>query len=298
LRSLIIFLLVFAGALFAGALITYPLHLLVSFFTEHEFTDLAIRATQICGLLFSLLYLRYACKLSLESIGLKIQPGRLLPEFTYSFLAGLMILLLLATGLMLFGVYELDSNRVINLSTLTRLAIGAMLTGLAVALFEEIVFRGALQQGLIKKSNPATAIIAISIIYAAVHFIDYRESASLDWLTAPTQFWSAYSHLITVETVDAFLSLFVLGLLLGLIRMRSGHIIQCIGLHAGIVAGVKAFRFFLEYNPDNGFNFLVSSYDNRLGIMALFLLGLTTFAYHFYPSWARQPVRNKLPEPE
>jgi membrane protease YdiL (CAAX protease family) len=281
-RPLILFLLVFATALFTGALITYPLHLLVSLFTEHDFVDLAIRATQICGLLFSLLYLRYACNLSLENIGLKIQPGRLLPEFTYSFLAGLMILLLLATGLMLFGVYEMDSNRVINLSTLTRLAIGAIVTGLAVAVFEETVFRGALQQGLMKKSNTATAIITISIIYAAVHFIDYREPASLDWLTAPTQFMSAYSHLINVETLDAFLSLFVLGLLLGLIRLRTRHIIQCIGLHAGIVAGVKAFRFFLEYNPDNGFNFLISSYDNRLGYLALGLLGVTTIAYYIY----------------
>jgi membrane protease YdiL (CAAX protease family) len=287
LRPLILFLLVFAAALFTGALITYPLHLLVSYFTEHEFTDLVIRATQICGLLFSLLYLRYASTLSLEAAGLKIKSGLLLPQFVYSFLAGLLILLVLATSLLLLGIYDIHNSREINLSTLTGLIIGALLTGLAVAVFEETVFRGALQQGLMTKTNAITAIITISIIYAAVHFIDYREPESINWLSAPQQFWSAYSQLITADNYDAFLSLFALGLLLGLIRLRTGHIILCIGLHAGIVAGVKAFRFFLEYNPENEFDFLVSSYDNRLGFAALFLLGLITVSYYFYPITGR-----------
>jgi len=294
LRPLILFLLVFVCALFAGAVITYPLHRLVSLFTEHEFTDLVIRSTQLSGLLFSLLYLRYASTLSLESVGLRIKPVRLLPQFAYSFLAGLMILLLLATGLMLFGIYELDSNRVINLSVIIRLMIGALLTGIVVALFEETVFRGALQQGLMKKTNAATAIITLSIIYAAVHFIDYQQAATIDWLTAPAQFLPAYSQLITAETFDAFLSLFVLGLLLGLIRLRTGNIIQCIGLHAGIVAGVKGFRFFLEYVPENEFNFLVSSHDNRLGLAALVLLGLATLAYYVHAFNSADPGSSKV----
>jgi len=286
---------VFVGALFAGALITYPLHLLVSLFTQHEFSDLVIRATQICGLLFSLLYLRYACSLSLETIGLKIRPGQLLPQLSYSFMAGLLILVLLSVGLLSFGIYDFHSYREINASAIGKLVISAIITGMAVAMFEETVFRGALQQGLTKKTGAVTALVTISIIYAAVHFIDYREPETIGWLTAPQQFWTAYSHLVTPDNIDAFFSLFALGLLLGLIRLRSGNIIQCIGLHAGLVAGIKLFRFFFEYNPANEHGYLVSSYDYRLGYMALMLIGLITIAYYLYPFNKQTSLVDKSP---
>jgi len=155
---------------------------------------------------------------------------------------------------------------------------------MVVSLFEETIFRGALLRGLQNKSNALTAIITTSAVYAAVHFIDYQDPAmgeSINMLTAPAQFLSVYSRLVTSENYDAFLSLFMLGILLGVIRIRTDSIIQCIGIHAGLVAGIKIFRFLLEHKPENQFEFMVSSYDYRLGFMALIWLSLATLIYYF-----------------
>ncbi len=284
-RSLLTFLFVFAVALFLGALLAYPLYLGLSLFTNSDYPDVIVKATQICGLVFSLFYLKYCDKLSLENIGLKIRPDRYLPEFSYGLLSGLIMLAVLASGLISLGIYDLHDGREINATVITRLLLGALLTGVAVALFEETLFRGALLQGLRKQTNTNTALITISLVYAAVHFIHYPQPAAgetIGWLTAPQSFLPAYSSVISTETLDAFLSLFVLGLLFGLIRIRTSNIIQCIGLHAGLVAGIKLFRFFTEYKPDNAHAYLVSSYDYRLGYLALIWLIIVTAGYFVY----------------
>ena len=79
-RSLLPFLLVFSAALFGGAWLTWPLYQIIHLFTDIDFSSAAKIATQLCGLLFSLLYLKYADHLSLQNIGLKPDRGRLLPD--------------------------------------------------------------------------------------------------------------------------------------------------------------------------------------------------------------------------
>lgn len=284
-RSLLTFLLVFAVALFVGALLAYPLYLFISLFTVADFNDTIIKSTQLWGFIFSLLYLKYSDQLSLENIGLKIGPDQYLSQFTYGLLSGLFILAVLAAVLTGLGIYALHSSREIAVMVVLKLLLGAMLTGFAVALFEETMFRGALLQGLRKQAGMNIAVLTISLIYAAVHFIHYPQLAdgeTINWLTAPLSFLTAYSGLINPETMDAFLSLFMLGLLLAFVRVRTRHIIQCIGLHAGLVAGVKLFRFFTEYQPDNSYHYLVSSYDYRLGWLALIWLLIITVGYFVY----------------
>ena len=275
----------FSATLFVGALLAYPSYLLVSLFTASKFTDVIIKTTQICGLVFSLFYLKYADKLSLENIGLKITPDKALAQFSFGLLYGLLMLAVLAAGLVVIGIYDLNSNRETNITIIIQLLLGALFTGIAVALFEETVFRGALLQGLRKQTNTNTALITVSLIYAAVHFIQYPQPATgetIGWLTAPLAFIPAYSHLISTETLDAFLSLFMLGLLFGFVRIRTGNLFQCIGLHAGLVAGIKLFRFFAEYKPDNSFNYLVSSHDYRLGWLSFIWLLTVTAGYFIY----------------
>jgi len=279
LRGLILFLLVIAGALFTGALLSYPLYLAVSLFGNPGFGDLILLSTQICGLLFGLLYLRYTVALNLYTIGLEIDGPAYPPQFSYGFLAGLLILVTLALALLGLDIYNVHTGREMSPIVILRLLAGALLTGLAVALFEETVFRGALLRGLAEKTGTLTALITTSLLYAAVHFIDYREPDTIGWLSAVQQLPAAFSQLISAASPDAFLSLLVLGLLLGIIRIRTGNIIHCIGLHAGLVAGVKLFRFFLEYNPAGRYGFLVSGYDYRLGYMSLAVLGLATIGY-------------------
>jgi membrane protease YdiL (CAAX protease family) len=161
--------------------------------------------------------------------------------------------------------------------------LSALITGLAVAFFEEVLFRGALLKGLLTQSNVVSAVIATALVYAAVHFIQYTEPDldHINLMTAPGQFISAYSSVLSSENYDAFLSFFILGVLLGLLRVNTGNILHCISLHAGLVVGIKFFKFFAQYQSDSPYQFLVNEYDYRLGYAALGLLIMATIIYLF-----------------
>jgi len=285
LRPVLVFLLFFIAALFVGALLAYPLYLIAGLFAEVQFSSVTIKSTQLCGLVFSLLYLIYSDQLTLEKIGLKADSHQLMPQFGTGFIGGLLLFAGLALALFAFGIYGINSGRDLGLLAVAKLLIGAVLTGLAVALFEETLFRGALLQGLRKQAGMNRAIVTISLIYAATHFINYPEPvdpATIGWLTAVQLFMPAYLGIFSLQNIDALLALFVLGLLFAFIRIRNRNLFQCIGLHAGVVAGVKLFRYFAEYRPDNTWNYLVSTYDYRLGWLACGWLIFVTIAYFVY----------------
>lgn len=281
-RPLILFLLVFGAALFGGALLAWPVHLIVDLFSTPDFSSSAKLATQLSGLFFSLIYLRWSDRLDLRTLGLRSEV-KTLPQLISGFAAGVFIFAVLGAALFASGIYAGHTGRIITTESILRLIVGALATGFAVALFEETVFRGALLQGLNKQAGATTALIAVSLVYAAVHFINYTSPATeLDWQTAPAQFITVYTNLFSLQTIDALLALFVLGLLLGLLRLRTGNIIQCIGVHAGIVAGVKVFRYMSEYQTDNRFTWLVNPYDLRLGWLAFFWLLVVLVTYFIY----------------
>ncbi len=281
-RPVLVFLLFFIAALFAGALLAYPLYLITGLFTDASFSSVIMKSTQLCGLVFSLLYLKYSDQLCLEHIGLKADRQQLTHQMRSGFIGGLLLFSGLALALFAFGLYGFNSNRDLGVGAIVKLILGAILTGLAVALFEETVFRGALLQGLRKQAGMNQAVLTISLLYAATHFINYTEPAdpaAIGWLTAVQLFIPAYAGIFSLQTVDALLALFVLGLLFAFVRIRTRNLFQCIGLHAGVVAGVKLFRYFAEYRPDNLHSYLVSTYDYRLGWLATVWLLLVTTAY-------------------
>ena len=281
--SLFIFFVVIITALFSGALVSYPLYLLINAFTQVPFHSVIAAATQICGLVFALIYLKYTDSLNSVTVGFHSKDKIYAKAMVSAFLAGLIIIFLIAISVTLPGIYTMHPGRTITLTSIAVLFLSAIITGFTVSLFEETLFRGALLQGLRVKTNTTTAIVATSLVYAAVHFIKYPESeTNINFFTALNQFVSAYVEIFRWEFVDAFGSLFILGALLGLIRVRTNSIVLCICLHAGIVSGIKLFRFFLEYKPGNDFDFLVSSHDYRLGIIASLWLGLATVLYYIF----------------
>lgn len=193
------------------------------------------------------------------------------------------------------GVYGFNFGQDTTIKKLALLLLGAIITGVTVSLFEEIIFRGALLQGLSKKVTPSLAIFATSAVYAYVHFISFTEpkiDETTNFFTIISQFYFTYSTSINIENYDAFLSLFILGLLLGLIRVRTKSILQCIAMHAGLVAGIKLFRFFMEYKPGTQFDFLVSNFDHRLGFMAMILLSIATTIYYFF--YFKEKIPSKI----
>ncbi len=238
--------------------------------------------TKICGLAFSFFYLYLTDTLSRAKSGLVWIPRVSLAKFARGFAGGFAIILMLMTSLLLIGIYGFDADREFSTQIIATLLISSLVTGLAVGLFEETIFRGCLFSGLSKQTNVYVALITISLVYAAVHFIDYPAvTETPNWMTGVKLFVPAHSMLFSLETIDAFAALFMLGILLTLVRIRNGNIIQCVGLHAGLVTGIKIACFITEYIPGNRFDFVVSSYDRRLGYLALLWTVIATLFYYF-----------------
>ncbi len=68
---------------------------------------------------------------------------------------------------------------------------------------------------------------------------------------------------------DSFVALAMLGVLLALVRLRTGAIAGCIGLHAAGVAFIAVLREATLVNPNTEYASLVGSYDGVIGWAAL-----------------------------
>ena len=282
--AVLVFLLVFAAALLFGALSAYPVFALLSLVTDAEFHRVISRTTLISGLVFSLLYLRYNQLLSLQGIAWRdgrSSKGRL---FLNGFLAGFLIMLAIVSCFVLLGIYHFDPAVDTTLSALAEITIKGLLAGLLVGLVEEVIFRGALLGGLEKQTNVMVAVILTSLFYALVHFIKFRalpEGMEPGWLTGIEVFPAALFRFKFWPTLDACITLFILGLFLAIVRVRSKSILPCIGMHAAIVLVMKVFFYLANYTKENNYAFLVNAYDHQFGYLSSGMLLLFLALYYF-----------------
>lgn len=293
-RTALIFTIVFASALLAGAILAYPAFLAINCFHEMAFHKVISRTTVLSGLIFSLFYLRFYGLLNRENLGFHTlnDNGRRL--FFRGFAAGMIILILLDGILLLLDIYSFDERLVITPGSFLLVVIKAMITGLLVGLIEETIFRGALFGGLRKQSNAAIAVFVTSFVYAAVHFLKYRavpENMDIGWFTGIEIFPAALFRFSNPVTIDSFITLFILGCLFAMVRLRSQSLIACIGLHAGIVATLKVFNYLTNFSGGTSFDYLVNKYDHQFGYLASSLLLLAILIYHVLSGKQQTAVR-------
>lgn len=290
LRTALVFIAVLVAALLFGALAAYPVYALLAQFEGMEFHRVIGRTTSLSGLLFSLLYLRYCGLLSAQGLGWQGAGYNKKYLLAGGFAAGALIIGLLAACLLSLEIYRLDPRVDTGLANMMRLLSKAVLAGLLVGLVEEILFRGALLGGLRKQANTAIAVVSVSLVYAAAHFIKYRAvpaEVEIGWFTGVAIFPEALFRFSNPVTVDSFLTLFILGILFALVRVRSASLIPCIGLHAGIVAGLKLFNYLSNYAKGSDYDFLVNRIDHQFGYLAsLVLLAALLFYLAFSASRA------------
>ena len=283
-RAVLVFFLVFAAALLFGAILAFPAYTIVSMFSEAEFHRVISRTTLLSGLLFSLLYLKYCGLFSLRGIGW--QEGRDTKGilFLQGFVAGLLIMLLLVTGFIMLGIYHFDPAVDTTIPALIKITIKGLLAGLLVGLVEEVIFRGALLGGLQKQANAVIAIVLTSLFYALVHFIKFRalpEGFDPGWFTGIEIFPAALFRFKYWPTLDACITLFILGLFLAIVRIRSASILPCIGMHAAIVLVMKVFFYLANYTKGNSYSYMVNDYDHQFGYLSSGVLLMFLVLYYF-----------------
>lgn len=116
-----------------------------------------------------------------------------------------------------------------------------VMTAALVSLIEETFFRGALQGGLQRTLRWPVACAVTSVIYSALHFLKPRVQIAPEDVT----WWSGFEalrqvvhgSLLTPGVGVAFISLVLVGWVLGWAYARTGALYLPMGLHAGWVLG-------------------------------------------------------------
>lgn len=210
-------------------------------------------------------------------------------QFIQTLLKGLCVgvaIMAVHAGLLLLSGVRAASPEAFQLGWLSSVLLSGLISGLMVAFIEETFFRGAMQNHL-RYSNPLlTTAIITSLFYASVHFT--RPPAPIpgmviDWSSG----WEMLEGMLHQYRnfgvfVDSFVALFIAGLLLSLVREKSGNIALCIGIHAGWVMGIRLARELTVAVPDAPAAGLIGSYDGIIGWAAAAVLGLVTLGYWAY----------------
>lgn len=277
-RPLILLLAVTAGALLAGALLSPALHLLPAF-ADVPFHKLQENLSKLAGFGACLLFLHYCGGISRIGLGFGFGARDLHAVLLPALGAGLLLIAMIEAVQFALGLHVAAPRADFGAGALLRLLAGALLLGLVVALIEETMFRGALFSGMQRRAGAAAALVATTLLYAVIHFIKFKPlkaGVEIGWDTGFLQLTRAFARLGNPIVFDSLLTLLALGLLLGLLRLARGHLAACIGLHAGVVAGLRISGKLGDYRPGTQFDFLVNRWNPELGWLATGVIAAAT----------------------
>jgi hypothetical protein len=177
------------------------------------------------------------------------------------------------------GLAVVCGGRALNLShsgpEMLSLLLGATVSAAVVALVEELIFRGALF-GILRKAWAWPSALAVSsAVYASVHFLQTAGAPQpIDWLSGIR----LLPDLLRIPPdglglAPAFFTLFLAGAILALAYQRTGTLFLSIGLHAGWIFWLRAYRFLTADSP--GASRLIWGSDKLIdGWLPFFVLGV------------------------
>jgi membrane protease YdiL (CAAX protease family) len=272
-RSFAIFLGLIALALAGIAVFTYPAWLLLqSAGFEIKFHRVASRIamlTFLAGFLFVARRLRASDR---ASLGYALPAKAFFAELSRAFVLGVVLMLPVLATMVLLDMRALKPGLALSAVDWAQLIATGCITGLVVALIEETALRGVMHSAIARESGPVAAIVLVSLVYAATHFfaktrIPPAEVGPASGLAMLAGILDSFAHPLGI--LDAFLCLFVVGVLLGMTRQVTGNIAACIGLHAGWVAIITVVRETSTRRESGPVAWLMSDYDGFIGWMVL-----------------------------
>jgi uncharacterized protein len=149
-----------------------------------------------------------------------------------------------------------------------------LLASMTVPFIEETFFRGVVLGLLLRAGRKYIAIFAVSVIFAAVHFLKAPERTSeiVTWTSGFSSIAHAFDGIgDPMMVASALATLFFIGLILADARVLTHSLWLSIGLHAGWIFGSGAFSLLARQRmpalPWMGKNLLVGIIP--LGVAAL-----------------------------
>ena len=158
---------------------------------------------------------------------------------------------------------------VLNFARIFLIGLGS---GIAVALLEETVIRGAMHTAIERESGPWTAALLTAPLFAVLHFFAKTRIAPQDvgWGSGFDLLLHSFSPLAQPALVfDSLLSWLIVGLILSLTRVLTGNIAVAIGLHGGWVVVLRMLQEGTVSSESPQYAFWVGRFDGLLGYWLL-----------------------------
>jgi len=265
-------------ALVGGALLSYPLHLMLGGDEGLRFDKLMRYATLLVALLAAVAWIHAGGQgrtlFGLQRAG---APARL----AFGVALGLGCMLGLYALLLGLGLYRVNAE--FSWARLAELALKGLLSGVAVALLEESLFRGALLGALLHHAGGFAAAVLASAFFAMLHFLDFprlEAGTPIAWSTGLAALPHVLAPLLAPgKWLEAGSTLFMLGALLAALRLRHGDLLACLGLHGAIVACHRPLRHLVELTPEAAASPWLDAGKAPLGLLATAWLTLILLAY-------------------
>jgi membrane protease YdiL (CAAX protease family) len=276
--------LLFFGYLFLclalGALLTVPV--MQTGWVDYEPQRVMGRLAQLFILLGLWPFLRLLGLDQRGALGFGLARRPFLLRVGLGWLLGVLILAALMWALLALGVRVPDVPASGIAAAVADKAVTALIGGLLIGLLEELFFRGALFSAIRRRGTLARAVVWSALLYALVHVLkphDLPDGMAFDWDGAQVMFAQVFTGLFQWKHVDTLAALFMAGVLLALVRERTGHIGWCIGLHAGWVFVIQVGRRVTDGDDGAALAFLAGDYDGVIGWLAVLWLALLSWLY-------------------
>lgn len=271
-RAFAIFLLLFAAAIAAVALLTWPAWLLLHPHFDFPFHRIGERLGMLALLAGFMLVARRLGLADRVSLGFGLPRPLFVRELLVGLALGVVTMLGIVAAMSALGLLDWSQATRMGAGALAQLVLARLVSALAVAFIEETFLRGAMYTAIERESGARVAVLLTALLYAATHFFGKARIAPEDvtaWsgVALLGQSLQAFAHFGGI--VDAFLALFGVGLVLALIRQASGNIAGCLGLHAGWVWVMLVAHELTAPRRDAPLGFLLSRFDGFVGWLVL-----------------------------
>ena len=176
-----------------------------------------------------------------------------------------LIILFISLGIRTFdfNLFNFDQNFMYTI-------LYILFISLVISIIEESFFRGIMIQENSSKMSTIKIIIFSSMVYSLFHFIKIPliVDDNIFWNTGINELSSVFLNFKDFLIIDAAITLLMLGILLGLIRVNFKTISYGIGIHSGFVFTIKTFKSNSSLNLESDYIYLLSNYDSFTGHLA------------------------------
>ena len=246
------------------------------FFWQQEilglpFHKVAHRTTLLVAL-FSLLPFARILGLDWNTVGYAETTKGFVYKVAKGWLIGLAIMLTIVVTLLLLDVRYVKE---LALSAVAMIIVKSLISGLAIGLWEETLFRGVIFGSLLRSSKLVNAVVISALIYTVLHFTKSSLQIPAELVTHSSGFelfFNSLQPLANPVIIDSFIALFLAGVFLSIVRYKAATLAFGIGIHAGWVFVIKLTRKTTHLDQNSAWSFLVGSYDEVIGVLASVLL--------------------------